>query len=632
MIFHLAESVKSLTEQPVIVSPADAHKTFESLESPLDLYAFLEGTFYPMVYEAGSFDGDSSFSPAGLGSPNQPGTIWGASHIVGGIRIGQLRVQPLPCTSVPPQLLTSGTPVCYPPFSTEVESTEPFGVGEPFNYTRGDDDSEAAFTSATSIVYPAPAFSVVLPNREDDAASVAATIRSLQTRRWVDLQTRAVFIDLAVHNFQLDRQVSIRFVIEFPVSGGAVTSVDVIALRLFQYYSTGDLLRAACEVLLMLLVFRFLALEMPKIRKRGLRRYFSKVGSFVHTGNLLMFLVVWSIRLAAHVQQPASIDLQSSEFIDLRSLMVLSRVSQDLNSLNAFFSYLKLFGYLSFMSQFSLLTTTLSRAAAQLTGFGMVFGMVMFAASQAFMLCFGANLFEYRNMTSSFFALIRALLGDFDFEGLRETNRLLGPVLFSSFVLLAVFVLLNMFIAIISESYDETKDELQELEDMKIDTLGMQIYEVFTQDFLFRIPGLRSCFARAEKAGKNARRRMSRAGDPRLIALAKVPMGHFNSPKPGQEPRAEAFPVTSGATGGADAKAAPAAGQGRSTAQIDVNEPAPRKRRGSRSRSGRSDSESEAVDAATRARLDVVEARQSEMAAKLEEIHALLLRSVGGKA
>lgn len=46
--------------------------------------------------------------------------------------------------------------------------------------------------------------------------------------------------------------------------------------------------------------------------------------------------------------------------------------------------------------------------------------------------------------------LLRTLLGDFDFEGLKRSNRVLGPLFFALFVTISVFVVLNMLIAIIA--------------------------------------------------------------------------------------------------------------------------------------------------------------------------------------
>ena len=58
------------------------------------------------------------------------------------------------------------------------------------------------------------------------------------------------------------------------------------------------------------------------------------------------------------------------------------------------------------------------------------------------------------------FTLFRVILGDFDFNSLEAANRVLGPMFFLSYVFLVFFVLLNMFIAIINDTYAEIKEEL----------------------------------------------------------------------------------------------------------------------------------------------------------------------------
>ena len=51
-------------------------------------------------------------------------------------------------------------------------------------------------------------------------------------------------------------------------------------------------------------------------------------------------------------------------------------------------------------------------------------------------------------------------MGDFDFEALEAANRVLGPIFFITYVFFVFFVLLNMFIAIINETYGEIKAEI----------------------------------------------------------------------------------------------------------------------------------------------------------------------------
>eukprot|EP01025_Chloroclados_australasicus_P020719 TRINITY_DN21864_c0_g1_i1.p1 TRINITY_DN21864_c0_g1~~TRINITY_DN21864_c0_g1_i1.p1 ORF type:complete len:254 (+),score=30.25 TRINITY_DN21864_c0_g1_i1:145-906(+) len=96
-------------------------------------------------------------------------------------------------------------------------------------------------------------------------------------------------------------------------------------------------------------------------------------------------------------------------------------------------------------------------------------------------MAFGTRMEQYRNLKESFYAVVRALLMDFDLQELRNANLWLGPVFFGTFILLAVFVLLNMFIAIISDAYSETRMELQQQDGL---TYGFVIWDVFVNEIL----------------------------------------------------------------------------------------------------------------------------------------------------
>jgi len=58
------------------------------------------------------------------------------------------------------------------------------------------------------------------------------------------------------------------------------------------------------------------------------------------------------------------------------------------------------------------------------------------------------------------FTLFRIILGDFDFQALQQANRVLGPAYFILYVFFVFFVLLNMFLAIINDTYSEVKADL----------------------------------------------------------------------------------------------------------------------------------------------------------------------------
>lgn len=58
------------------------------------------------------------------------------------------------------------------------------------------------------------------------------------------------------------------------------------------------------------------------------------------------------------------------------------------------------------------------------------------------------------------FTLFRIILGDFDFPTLESNSRIIGPIYFITYVFFVFFVLLNMFLAIINDSYSEVKSDI----------------------------------------------------------------------------------------------------------------------------------------------------------------------------
>jgi hypothetical protein len=61
-----------------------------------------------------------------------------------------------------------------------------------------------------------------------------------------------------------------------------------------------------------------------------------------------------------------------------------------------------------------------------------------------------------------------ALLGDFDFRALQGAHGTMGPFFFITFIALAVFVVLNMLIAIISAAYEEAEEEVKQSKEVDL--------------------------------------------------------------------------------------------------------------------------------------------------------------------
>ncbi|GAB6028335.1 hypothetical protein CHUAL_002508 [Chamberlinius hualienensis] len=148
-----------------------------------------------------------------------------------------------------------------------------------------------------------------------------------------------------------------------------------------------------------------------------------------------------------------------------------------------FLSWIKIFKYLSFNETMIQLSTTLIKCAKDVGGFAIMFFIIFLAYAQLGYLLFGPHLRNFSKVQTSIFTLMRLILGDFDYIALERANRIMGPLFFVTFVFFVFIILLNMFLAILSDTYTKIKSKM----DQKHYSEGLEIgkfFEAITSKFL----------------------------------------------------------------------------------------------------------------------------------------------------
>ena len=72
---------------------------------------------------------------------------------------------------------------------------------------------------------------------------------------------------------------------------------------------------------------------------------------------------------------------------------------------------------------------------------------------------------------------MRTMLGDFDFLAFVSAHKVLGPAYFIFYIFVVFFILLNMFLAIINDTYSEVKAE------MELTKLQFEITDLFARGY-----------------------------------------------------------------------------------------------------------------------------------------------------
>ena len=204
------------------------------------------------------------------------------------------------------------------------------------------------------------------------------------------------------------------------------------------------------------------------------RVYMSDIWRVLDIINYALFILTGILRLRLHSLSQESEELVKelpagegvweldSAYINFYRVALLESYVTYINSFNAALTWMKIFKYLNFFPNMQILTRTLAVAAMPLAWFSVVISIVLLGCAQGFFLAFGLDIVEYRSFGISVLALLRMAVGDFDYTQLEESHHLLTPVLFWVYIFLVFFILMSVFIALISESYEQAKFQLRE--------------------------------------------------------------------------------------------------------------------------------------------------------------------------
>ncbi|XP_059178579.1 polycystin-2-like protein 1 [Physella acuta] len=437
--------------------------SFSSITSVDEFWKYAKGPLMDGLYWDKWYNGDPLPASAS-------GYIYYENKLLGVPRLRQLRVSTNSCT-VNEEFETFITD-CYAMYSKDDEDQQPFGryAQEP-NETawiyKTQEELEGFFYWGKIHMYSGAGYVKDLHNTKEQSAQ---DIKDLEDKLWIQRGTRAVFIAFTVYNANINLFSVITLLVEFPATGGAIPSWSFNTVKLIRYVNSFDNFIFGCEVIFIVFVVYYIIEEILEISFTGYR-YFLDFWNILDVVLLLVAAVcitfniyrstTISSKLEALLQDP----LKYAAFENLGFWEVRFNNSV---AITVFIAWVKVFKYISFNKTMTQLSTTLSRCAKDLLGFFIMFFIVFLAFTQLGYLLFGTQVNDFSTFMNSFFTLFRIILGDFDFHQLEQANRILGPIFFMLFVFFVFFVLINMFLAIINDTYSEVKSDMAKQSDQFI--------------------------------------------------------------------------------------------------------------------------------------------------------------------
>nr|XP_040033702.1 polycystic kidney disease 2-like 1 protein [Gasterosteus aculeatus aculeatus] len=316
-----------------------------------------------------------------------------------------------------------------------------------------------------------------LSRTKDESAII---LGELVDNLWLDRGTRAAFLDFSAYNANINMFCVIRLVVEFPATGGAIPSYQIRTVKLIRYINYWDYFVLGCEVVFCIFILYYVVEEILELRIHKLS-YFNSIWNILDIVVIMLAIVaiIFNIFRTVKVDNLLGKLLeQPGIYADFEFLAFWQTQYNNMNAVNLFFAWIKVFKYISFNKTMTQLSSTLGRCAKDILGFAIMFFIVFFAYAQLGYLLFGTEVESFSTFVKCIFTQFRIILGDFDYDAIDRANRVLGPIYFVTYVFFVFFVLLNMFLAIINDTYSEVKEELSCQKD------ELQITDIIKQSYM----------------------------------------------------------------------------------------------------------------------------------------------------
>lgn len=350
---------------------------------------------------------------------------------------------------------------CYDAYNNQIEETDPFGPGNGTAWTyQSEDELDGSGHSGALTTYQGGGYVQSLARDKKRSEEILAYLKA---NLWLGRPTRAVFLDFTVYNANINLFCVVRLVAEFPPTGGVVTSFAMKTVKLLRYVSMQDYIVLACEGIFVLFIAYYIVEEAIEIRRHKLpyfKDFWNILDCFV-IGISCICITFNAYRTMAITSMLEKLLLDPDGYPDFEFLGYWQMQFNYAIAVAVFASWVKVFKYISFNKTMTQLSETIGGCAKDLAGFAVMFTIIFFAFAQLGYLIFGTQVQGFSTFPRCIFTLFRIILGDFDFQALEDAHRFLGPAYFILYVFFVFFVLLNMFLAIINDTYSEVKSELE---------------------------------------------------------------------------------------------------------------------------------------------------------------------------
>ena len=252
------------------------------------------------------------------------------------------------------------------------------------------------------------------------------------------------------------------------------------------YETPLDVVRAVFEAIFCAaIVWNFVG-ELLEMRAAGVGAYLADGWNIIDAARLSLQVAIAAIwvRIISH---PQRLDLQlplpaDQQFVTLDGVGKLFHTYAQLNAFSVIVCLMTVFKHLNTSPKYGILVRTILKAAPELMTFLSIWVLTFLTFAVMGMLMFGTALPEWNSIWSACQTLFMMVTGEYGYEPLWGIDPTTAPIFYGLYLVLCFFLLVNILLAIMMDTYAGLQEMIAEDQERKADLTEVPLLtELFMQ-------------------------------------------------------------------------------------------------------------------------------------------------------
>ena len=286
-------------------------------------------------------------------------------------------------------------------------------------------------------------------------------VNELYLNSWIDRHTRAVALEFTLYCLQANIFTYNMFLVEFPETGGAFVYYGIHPMNVYQHVGPMGLYTLACELIYIVYLVGFTVMIIVMIVQQK-KAFFSDAWQVYDLVFVILGYVAIAMYLVRHVMTSQTMSVFKEDkkaFINFYHIALWNEMLVLLLGILCFMATFRLLNVLGYNKRIGTVVRVFRKAASQLIWFGLFFTACFTIYCILGWLLFGAHLEYYKDIYSSLQTMFLSMIGKNRFTEMDNTSPYMAKIYFLIFIGVVVYLVLTMFLALLSEAIDDVHDE-----------------------------------------------------------------------------------------------------------------------------------------------------------------------------